>query len=105
MDILCEAPVNEAMSHSWLQEAAGTTKPEVWTLEQQHGHCENVELILTERWWHWRAGPTEVIPDDLKSERASGLLCPDYKLGAGMEAERSIGKLDNIQVLWRKQNQ
>lgn len=36
-----------------------------------------------------------MIPDDLKSERASGLLCPDYKLGAGMEAEKSTGKLDN----------
>lgn len=32
-----------------------------------------------------------MIPDDLKSERASGLLCPDYKL----EAEKSTGKLDN----------
>ena len=30
-----------------------------------------------------------------KSERASGLFCPDYKLVAGMEAERSIGKIDN----------
>lgn len=36
-----------------------------------------------------------MIPDDLKSERASGLLCPDYKLGARREAEKSIGKLDN----------
>ena len=36
-----------------------------------------------------------MMPDDLMSERASGLLCPDYKLGAGMEAGRSTGKIDN----------
>ena len=31
-----------------------------------------------------------MMPDDLTSERASGLLCPDYKLGAGMEAGRPV---------------
>lgn len=36
-----------------------------------------------------------MMPDDLTSERASGLLCPDYMLGAGMEAGRSTGKIDN----------
>ena len=36
-----------------------------------------------------------MIQYDLQSERISGLLCPEYKLGARMETERSVGKLNN----------